>query len=137
MIYDTANIVDSTDANIYLKKLIKKGAKVEVKEIKKKRSLSLNAYMHVVITLYAIHFGYTIEEAKTLLKRMCNFMIYEKNGNKFLKRTRDLDNEVCSNFVEWIRNEAAKHGCYIPDADNYTKNRFAIDKEISKNREFL
>ena len=93
--------------------------------------------MHVCITIYAIHFGYTLDEAKVLLKRMCSFMVYEKNGTKFLVRTRDLDNEVCSKFVEWIRNHSAKEGCYIPNADEYKENQYSIDREISKNKQYL
>ena len=137
MLYNTKDIVEATDAKMYLRKLIEQGKKVEIKAINKPRSITLNAYLHVAITLYAIHFGYTLEEAKTLLKRMCSFMIYEKNGQKFLRKTSKLDNVECSEFVKWIRNHASKQGCYIPTPEEYKKNQFNIDKEISKHKEFL
>jgi hypothetical protein len=64
-------------------------------------------------------------------------MIYEKNGIKFLKETKKLDNKECSDFVEWIRNYAAQNELYIPDADEYKTNKFNIDKQINNNKEYL
>ena len=64
-------------------------------------------------------------------------MIYEKNGLKFLKKTSTLNNKECSEFVEFIRNYAAQHDLYIPDAEEYKTNKFNIDKEINKNKEYL
>ena len=136
MLYNTKDIVEATDAKMYLRKLIEQGKKVEVKAINQ-RSLNLNAFMHVCIDMYAIHFGDTAREAKTDLKRMCDFMVYEKKGKKYLKETSKMNNEDCSKFVEWIRNHASKQGCYIPTPEEYKKNQFNIDKEISKHKEFL
>ena len=137
MIYDLKNIVQSNDAKIRLKKLIEQGKVIEINVKNKKRTIKLNSYLHICITLFAINFGYTLEEAKTLLKRMCNFMIYEKNGQKFLKRTRDLDNKECSDFVEWIRNYSSQNGYYIPTSEEYKNNSIEIDKEISKHKQYL
>lgn len=137
MLYDLKNIVDSSEAKINLRKYIEDGKKIELKVINKRRSITLNAYLHVCITLYAIHFGYSLEEAKTLLKRLCPFMIYEKNGHKFLKKTSKLNNTECSDFVSWIRNHSSHNGCYIPTSEEYKTNKFSIDKEISKHKEYL
>jgi hypothetical protein len=134
---DLSNNTDVKKAKIYLDKLIDSKSKIELKKKSVKRSLRINAYLHVCITLYAIHFGYTIDESKTLLKRLCGFMVYEKNGIKFLKKTSKLDNLECSKFVEWIRNHASNEGCYIPDAEEYKLNQFNIDKEISNNKQYL
>lgn len=137
MIYDLTNIVDVANIKIDLRKHIEKGLKVELKKIQKKRSLTINRYLHVCISIFAIEFGLTLEEAKTLLKRKCDFMIYEKNGIKFLRKTSKLDNLECSKFVEFIRNYASKQGLYIPDASEYKLKSFEIDKEISKHKEYL
>lgn len=137
MLYDLNDIIEANDFKIKARKLVEQRKQVELTVKQKKRSIPLNSFLHVVITLFAINFGYTLEEAKTLLKRMCEFMIYEKKGQKFLKRTRDLNNTECSTFVEWIRNYSANQGYYIPDADEYKKNNFAIDKEISKHKQYL
>ena len=55
---------------------------VEVKKCLKKRTSLQNAYLHVLITLFAIETGYTLNEMKVYLKRGCAFMMYEKKGDK-------------------------------------------------------
>ena len=137
MLYDLNNIVDSSEAKINLRKYIEDGKKIELKVIRKKRSTTLNAYLHKIITLYAIYFGYTLDEAKTLLKRLCPFMIYEKNGQKFLRKTSKLNNLECSDFVSWIRNHSSKEGLYLLTPEEYKENQFSIDKEINKHKEHL
>lgn len=137
MLYDLSDKTDVKNAENYFCKLNEGKSKIELKKILPKRSITLNSYLHVCISLFAIEFGYTLEESKTLLKRKCSFMIYEKKGIKFLKKTSKLDNLECSKFVEFIRNYASQQGLYIPDADEYLTNKFNIDKEINKNKEYL
>ena len=137
MLLDLAIQEDLKKAELYFKTMVISKFKVELKRILPNRSISLNSYLHVCISLFSIEFGYTLEESKTLLKRKCSFMIYEKNGLKFLKKTSTLNNKECSEFVEFIRNYAGKQNLYIPDAEEYKTNKFNIDKEINKNKEYL
>ncbi len=137
MLLDLSNPLDINKANSYFKSLLDSKSKIELKKIIPKRSLQLNKFLHVCITLFAIELGYTLEEAKTLLKRSCDFMIYEKNGQKFLRKTSKMDNKECSEFGEWIRNYASQQGIYIPDASEYLENKFNIDKEIDKHKQYL
>lgn len=110
---------------------------VEFKEVRQKRSLTQNAYLHVCITLYAIEFGYTLNEAKTDLKRECSFMRYEKNGKQYLKETSKMDSKELTNFIDWLRNYASQNGCYIPKSEEYLTNRVAIDNQIETNKQYL
>ena len=137
MYLDFANEIDVKRGENHLRKLIESKSKSEVRGISGKRTIKLNSYLHVCITLYAIHFGSTLEEAKTDLKRLCSFMVYEKNGSKYLKETKKLNNDDCSKFVEWIRNFSAQNGCYIPDAEEYKTNKYTIDKEINNHKQYL
>ena len=137
MLLDYTNPEDVKKGELYNEVMVKSKFKVEMRRILPCRSLSINKYLHVCIDLYAIEFGYTGEEAKTGLKRKCKFMIYEKKGERYLKETKKLNNKECSEFVEWIRNYAAQHDLYIPDAEEYKTNKFNIDKEINKNKEYL
>ena len=137
MKYDLSNHLDKNMADVYYEKLKSVGSKIELKKIGMKRSLSINSYLHVCITLFAIEFGYTLSEAKTLLKRECDFMTYEKNGIKFLVETSKQNNDECSLFVNWIRNYSSEQGLYIPDAEEYKENRFNIDREIDKHKTYL
>ena len=125
MILDLTNSLDKNKAETYFNKLLDTQKKIELKEIKAKRSIKHNAYLHVCITLFAIEFGYTIEEAKTLLKRDCEFMRYEKNGIVFLKATRKMLSDELSKFIEWIRNYSSKQGCYIPTSEEYKENHYS------------
>jgi len=110
---------------------------VEFKEVRQKRSLTQNAYLHVCITLYAIEFGYTLNEAKTDLKRECSFMRYEKNGKQYLKETSKMDSKELTNFIDWLRTYASQNGCYIPTSEEYLTNRVSIDNQIETNKQYL
>jgi hypothetical protein len=57
--------------------------------------------------------------------------------NTKTKRTRDLDTKQMTEFIEWIRTFASMQGCYIPTPDEYIQNKFAIDSEIEKFKEYL
>jgi uncharacterized Fe-S cluster-containing radical SAM superfamily enzyme len=121
----------------YYTKLSKGNCYYEIKRIVKKKSVSNNAYLHVCINLFAIEFGYNSDESKTILKRECNFMVYEKNGTKFLKRIRDFNDKECADFITWIRNYSSSNGYYIPTPEEYILHQFEIDKHIKKHQEFL
>jgi hypothetical protein len=137
MDFDFSNNMDVKKAETYMVKLIASKSKASLTKHIQKRTIPLNSYLHVCITLYAIHFGYTLYEAKIFLKRECGFMVYENKGLKYLKETSKLNNEDCSKFVEFIRNYSSMNGCYIPDADEYKTNKFNIDKEINNYKQYL
>ena len=133
MKYNLENSFDVERAKTYFNKLLSDKSKIEIIKNREVRTIKQNAYLHVCITLFGINFGYTIEEAKTHLKRTCNFMTYEKNNEKFLRKTSELDTLELTVFIDWIRNYSSDNGCYIPDANEYLMNKFEIDKEIEKN----
>ena len=137
MIYDLAKYDDLQKATLNFTKLKESQAVIELKAKSKKRTIKQNSYLHVIITLYAIEYGYTIEEAKTLIKRECWFMRYTKNSNVFLKRTRDLNTVELTEFIDWLRNWSAKQGCYLPTPEEYLKNQIEIDKTIAFNQNYL
>ena len=137
MYYDLNNFYEQEKAKIKLENLIKEKAIIQITKKQKKKSVSNNAYLHVCISLFAIEFGYTLEEAKTLLKRKCEFMTYDKNGTKFLKLVRKLYDKECADFTTWIRNYSSSNGLYIPTPEEYILNQTNIDKHIYNNKEYL
>ena len=137
MYYDLSNSYDCEKAKVKLQTMINQKAIIQITKKQKKKSVSNNAYLHVCISLFAIEFGYTLEEAKTLLKRKCEFMTYDKNGTKFLKLVRKLDDKECADFTTWIRNYSSSNGCYIPTPEEYILNQTNIDKHIYNNKEYL
>ena len=134
---DLSNKIDVKKAETYFETLLSNNKQIELKELKKVRTIKHNAYLHVVISIYAINFGYTLDESKTLLKRMCDFMIYEKEGVKFLKKTSKMLDSDLSKFIDWIRNHASINGLYIPNPKEYLDNKFTIDKEINNQKQYL
>ena len=69
MKYDFKKEKDVQDAREYLELLIKRQNKADLKKINKPKSISQHGYMYACISLFGANFGYSIEEAKTLLKR--------------------------------------------------------------------
>ena len=138
MKYELNNETDRNRFFSRLDELLSRKCTVELKEVKKSRTLSQNAYLHVCITLFAIEFGYHMEDAKHLLKRNCTFMhTYDDNDILRTKRTRDLDTKQMTDFIDYIRTYAGMQGCYIPTPEEYIENRIHIDNEINRNKEYL
>jgi len=122
---------DKQRATTYIGKLMDNNAKIELKEIKPKRSLSQNSYLHVCFSLVALEIGYSLQEVKTVLKRQYGEgMIYEKNGEKFLKSTSDLDSLEMTHFIDWLRSFSLdQFGCYIPTSEEYKLNQFELQQQ--------
>jgi hypothetical protein len=55
MTFDLSNNYDVNKAQIKFAALIASGKKIELKEIKPRRSLSQNKYFHVVVTCTLLH----------------------------------------------------------------------------------
>mgnify|MGYP003147785024 CR=1 FL=1 len=134
MLYDLSKEYDAKRARIRLDALIESNKTIELKEKRKKRTVSQNAYMHVLFGIYGSETGYTAEEAKITLKRACTrLMIYEKNGDKFLKGTSELSKDECQFFIDWIINFAAGQGIHLPSADEYIEHQYEIQIELDRN----
>ena len=134
---DFSNPLDKQKGITYFKKLLEGCKNVELKALMPKRTIKQNSYLHVIISLYSITFGYTLLEAKTDLKRECSFMRYEKNGNWYLKETSKLTTKELTDFIEWIRNYSSNDGLYLPTPEEYLSNKFSIDKEIDNHKQYL
>lgn len=136
MKYDLKDPKDVEAFKNYANHVVKNKKCVELKQIRPPRSLDQNNYFHVVATLFGLGYGYSIQEAKTHLKRKYG-LVYEVKGEKFLVSTADMDTKELTDFIEWCRTYSAKHGNYIPTAMEYLTNKFKIDQEIENNREHL
>lgn len=115
-------------AHEYIDKLFDLEKTINVDQIRNRRSLNQNAYAHgVVFTTFAIEMGWTVDEAKQYFKK--TFLSYEKDGNTFVKETRNLDTKEMEIFLESCRVHASKeHKCYIPQPNEVTEEML---KELS------
>jgi hypothetical protein len=134
MIYDLSKNLNDFEKKITYFKENK--SIIELKEKRKKRSVNQNSYMHVLFGLYGLHFGYTIDEVKTMIKRELKFY-YKKKGFIFLKRTSEANSKELADFIEKFRNFSSLNGCYLPTANEYLINYAEIDNEIEKNYIYL
>ena len=137
MKYDLSKILDINKMFTKIDSMIARGVVVDLTEKKPVRTLSQNSYLHVCITLFAIEFGYNLEDAKHFLKRKCSFMHEGTGDDVRTKLTRSLDTKQLTEFIEWIRTYASKQGCYIPTPEEYITNKLEIDREIDRNKEYL
>lgn len=131
------NLKDSYQRNkaiTYFNKLLENQSKIEITKLRQGRSIPQNAYLHVCYSLYAIHFGYTLEEAKHQLKSECQFMVYLKNGTYFLKSTSCFNTKEMTDWIEWIRNYSSQNGLYIPTSEEYILHKEYIDNDIESNK---
>ena len=137
MKYDLSKEQDKISAQVRLNKLNVDGNVIELTKVREKRTILQNKYLHICISLFGINFGYTLDEAKTLLKRECSWMTYEKNGKKFLRHTSQMQTDELTKFIDWLRTYSAQHGYYILSADEYKYNSVSIDNEIERHKEYL
>ncbi len=115
MRYNTQNNIELDNAYKYLKKLCDKGANVEIIEKHKKRTLSQNAYLHVLINLFAIETGETdIAECKTNIKYHLKFY-YFKGKVLHYKKTSLSNSKELTNFIIDFKRLADNMGIYLPE----------------------
>lgn len=132
MILDCNIHTDTEKANEYLASLIKNRSLIELKKINPKRTINQNSYLHSCFGLMAKYTGFTIEEIKVIAKReFGSFMVYEKEGSKFLRSSTELDSKQFTQWTDWVRVYGREQvGVEIPTPQQYKENLGAIMKEI-------
>ena len=131
MILDLSIAPDKKKAEMYFSKLLDDGSKIELKKIAKKRTLNQNSYLHAILTLYATEWGWTLEEAKTYVKRKLGY-IYRKSGEEFLTGTSGMNTKELTEFIDRFRNLSASQGFYVPSSDEMGQNWEYFAKEIER-----
>ena len=118
-------------AETYFAKLVKDGAKIELKKISPPRTINQNSYVHVLFTLWGNHFGYTTDEAKQVVKERLGYT-YFKHGTMFYTKTSTMNTKELTRFIDVFRNWSASEGCYLPSAEEYLLRHFDYSKEIER-----
>lgn len=135
MIIKTSDQFQKEKANKYFLELMKKDCTFELREIKPKRSYKQNKYLHLILGLFGLELGYTIEEAKELYKRLNKEIYqYENNGVKFYKSSASLDTKEMTLTIDRFRNWASqKGGVYLP-APNEIEYLNEVELKILNNK---
>ena len=125
MTYDLSNEYEVRKVLLRLNALIKKGVLVELKEQRPLRTLSQNSYLHLLLQVFAMEYGCSLDVAKVdYYKRLCNRDLFEvekvnKQGEvvKDLRSSADLTTEEMAQSIDRFKRFAAEGGIYLPDAD--------------------
>ena len=122
-----------------------KGAMVELKE-KRGRSLNQNAYLHLLLSSFALQYGYTLDEVKThFYKLVVNKDIFLRDGvdkftgecYKYLRSSADLTKDEMSKSISDFKSYAKEEaGFDFPDSDEYIA-LLHIQHEVSNNQRYL
>jgi hypothetical protein len=119
MRYSLDNQAQADQAKEYLNQAIRNKWKIELIRKSNQRSLPQNAFFHLLCTYLGNQLGYTKDEAKTYIKRhMSDVFVYEKNGNKFMRSSADLNQQEMSAVMERLYMLAADLDVVLPLVEN-------------------
>lgn len=145
MWYDGNNELQAVQARMRLEKLIKDGKVFELTEKKPKRSLSQNAYLHVLLGYFAAQTGNTLKWVKKeYYKKLVNPTTFIRSKEdrfmgvvKYLRSSADLDTAEMTTTIDRFRNwSAGEAGIYLPAPDEERLLQLA-QIEIERNKEFI
>lgn len=143
MQYNLNSELDRQRFKVKVKQLWTKGGIVEVTE-KRRRTLSQNNYLFLILNCFAVEIGETMEFVKQeVFKRICNpdlFLVTKENpilGKiEVLRSSRDLTTHEMSVAIDRYRKWCAEQGVYIPEA-NEEENLASLEAELSKYERYL
>jgi hypothetical protein len=145
MTYDLTNQLDVQNAKTRLELLIKRGSIVDITEKKQKRTLSQNAYLHLLLGYFASQTGNTLEWVKQqYYKKLCNPDIFiGERDDQFLGRVRyvrssaDLRTDEMNLSIERFRNwSASEAGIYLPEPTSEAEIA-AMQVEVERYKTYL
>lgn len=123
------------------------GAKkvVELKVKNPKRTMAQNNYLHLLLSWFGLHFGYTMDEVKQLIfKRMVNEDLFSKvvenrfTGERMIawKSTADLNTAEMTAAIDRFRNWSASVAHFpLPSAED-KDFLLQVQAEIERNVEY-
>lgn len=121
MKYNLSSSHDIAEAQRLLSQLTVDGKVVEIKEVKPRRSLQQNAYLHLLLSAFGSHLGMSLDEAKAVYKRLPgNKEIYvkhfERDGIKFEYElsSAKLDKAQMQKSIDVLREWSEKMGYPLP-----------------------
>lgn len=145
MRYDGSNELHAAQTRARLEKLIRERKVFDLTEKKPQRSLSQNAYLHVILAYFACQYGETAEYVKReYFKKLVNpaTFIREREDRflgriKYLRSSADLDRDEMTLCIDRFRNwSSAQAGIYLPSSDE-GRMISLMEIEIERNKQYL
>ena len=130
MKYDLSIKYQLQNFNEYANKLVNISATVELTRKFKKRTISQNAYLHVLFSIWGLHHGYLLNEAKQEVKEAVGYS-YIKKGKRYYKETHKMDSVELTIFIDKFRDWSnITNGYYLLTADEYKEEQIRIQNEL-------
>lgn len=146
MRYDLNNDIQLQQARTRFDFLVKSGVVVDLIHVRKKRTIKQNAYLHLVLSWFALEYGETLEYTKQIIfKQWVNKDVFlteyvnRKTGEirETYKSTKDLDTKELTVCIDRFRNYSSKEmGLYLPEPNDLVFLN-QISNEIENNRQYL
>lgn len=143
MIYDTSNRIAKEQAKTRFEYLLSKDKTIELTEKRKTRSVSQNAYLHLILSAFGLEFGYTLDEVKQyIFKDHVNSDIFyngEKHGLIVVKEwrsTASLNTKEMTIAIDKFLDYSAKNGYRLPEPDDLVWIN-EIKNNIENNKQYL
>lgn len=146
MWYNLKNPLEIDKFKDRVTELRNKGAVVELTE-KRARSLQANKYLHLMLSKFALEYGYTLDEVKThFYKVTVNPDIYVRervdkfSGEiyKYVRSSAELTSDEMSKSIEAFREFWLEEGGYrFPSSDEYIALLHIQHDVENESKEFL
>lgn len=141
MKYDLSDTKQSAEAYQHLAKLTNDGKRVEVKEIKPRRTLPQNSYLHVLIGAFSLATGNKLQASKDLYKWVNQEIYYgkKKMGDEVFVTVRssaDLNKDEMAKSIDRFMEWSKEHGYPLPPATNQEWLR-QVENDIERNAHLL
>ena len=144
MIFNATIELDKKRAIERMRHYIEKGKTFELTEKKERRTIRANAYLHLILSWFALETGYTEAEVKQeIFKKIVNpNTFYEGEHGELVKIERwrssaDLDTGEMALCIDRFRDYSAKEaGIYLPEPKDLAVLR-EIEIQIENNKQYL
>lgn len=146
MIFNGTIHLDQKRAVERINFFIEKGKSFELKEKKERRSIRQNAYLHLILSWFAIEYGETLEYVKLeIFKVIVNPLSFKteranpKTGEirDHWRSTSELDTGELTLCIDRFRDYASKEaGIYLPEPKDLI-HLAEIEKQIEQYKQYL
>lgn len=143
MKYNLSISNDVAEAQRLLAQLTVDKKVVDIKEVKPRRSLPQNSYLHLLLGAFGSNLGLDIEAAKGVYKRLPgNKDIYIKHIElgkhtiEYERSSASLDKEEMTKSIETLREWSAKMGFPLPPATDQAW-LMEIENQIEQHNRYL
>lgn len=138
MRYDLSNDNEYREALNWLVLCMAQDKVIEMKVVRKTRSIKANAYYHLLLGICGSEWGYSLQEMKIMHKRDIspNIFIYFKNDKPFTKSSAELTTKELSDSIEQLKKYAAEQSLILPEPTDEDAMRH-WERQITKDERFL